>query len=129
MARTKNQKKKILIVEDDVAMSKALSFKLASEGFAIKTLFNGENVVPRLKDERFDLVLLDLIMPKMDGWQVFTRVRVEHLDTPIMVISNLSDELDIKRARELGAKRYFVKANITLAQIVEEIKRFFRISK
>ena len=122
----KNVKKKILIVEDDIALSKALSFKLAVEGFSLKTLFNGENVVPRLKEEHFDLILLDLIMPKVDGWQVFQRVRAEHLAIPIMVISNLSDPDSIKRAKDLGAKQYFVKANTSLSQIVEEIKRLLK---
>ena len=121
-------KRKILIIEDDIALSKALSFELATEGFEVKTLFNGENVVPRLKEEKFDLILLDLIMPKVDGWQVFQQVHDHGLITPIMVISNLGETTDIQRAKGLGAIEYFVKANTTLNQIVITIKKFFKQS-
>ena len=120
------EKKKILIVEDDIYMSKALSFRLAQEGFLIKTLFNGENVVPRVKAEDFDLVLLDLIMPKVDGWQVFRDMRDHHITTPIMVISNLGQPEDIDRARELGAVEYFVKNSTSLKEIIKTIQLYFK---
>lgn len=125
MSKPAKLKHKILVVEDDIAMSKALSFSLAQEGFEVKTVFNGENVVPRINEEKFDLVLLDLMMPKVDGWQVLQDVHTNKIDTPIMVISNLSQPEDIKRAKDLGASEYFVKANFSLAQIIERVKKFF----
>ncbi|MFH1412518.1 MAG: response regulator [bacterium] len=122
----KIKKKKVLIVEDDISMSKALSFSLAQEGFDIKTIFNGENVVSKVNEENFDLILLDLVMPKVDGWQVFQDVHDNNITTPIMVISNLGQEHHIKRAKDLGAVDYFIKSTSSLADIIEKIKKFFK---
>ena len=120
-----NSKKKILLVEDDIYMSKALSFKLAQEGFEVRTLFNGENVLAKIDEESFNLFLLDLIMPKVDGWQVLKDIHYRHITTPVMVVSNLGQPEDIERARELGAVEYFVKSVSSLSDIAETIKNFF----
>lgn len=125
MAKKDKNKKKILVVEDDVALSKALSFSLIQEGFEVKTIFNGENVVPRVNEENFDLILLDLIMPKVDGWQVFQDVHDNKITTPIMVISNLGQNEYIQRAKDLGAVEYFVKSKVSLFKIIEVINDFF----
>ena len=124
MPTQSTQPKKILIVEDEKPMARALELKLNKSGFEAKALFNGEEALKILETEKFDLILLDLVMPKVDGFAVLTALKEREIETPIIVTSNLSQEEDFKRAKELGAKDYFVKSDTPIADIVEHIKKF-----
>lgn len=111
--------KKILIIEDEKTLSKALELKLSLLGFAVTTAFNGEDGVALLLKESFSLILLDLIMPKMDGFEVLAILKENKIDTPVMVLSNLSQESDMRRTEEFGAKEFFIKSNTPIMAIVE----------
>lgn len=115
--------KKVLVIEDEKAIAHALELKLNRAGFEAKVVFNGEDGLNSLKKEKFDLVILDLIMPKMDGFSVLQRLKEENAKIPVIVISNLGQEEDLKRAKELGAREYFIKANTPIADIVEHIQQ------
>lgn len=114
--------KKILIAEDEKPMANALSLKLTSAGFETTLVYDGESAVSAAKNTPFDLIILDLVMPKKDGFFVLAELRKLMIATPVIVSSNLSQEEDIKRAKELGARDYFIKSDTTLAQIVEKVK-------
>ena len=114
--------KRILIAEDEKPMANALSLKLRSVGFETSLAYDGESALAALKEGQFDLILLDLVMPKKDGFFVLTELKKLKITTPVIVSSNLSQEEDIKRARELGARDYFIKSDTTLAQIVDKVK-------
>jgi len=116
------QKKKILIIEDEKPMAHALELKLTHEGFEAKSVFSGEEGIAILKSEGFDLVLLDLIMPKVDGFKVLGMLKEQNIKTPVIILTNLSQEEDEKRARDLGAVEFFIKSNTPIAQIVERVK-------
>ena len=118
--------KKILIVEDEKTLARALGFKLTYSGFAVKIVFNGEEGVALLRQEKFDLVLLDLIMPKMDGFMVLATLKAEKIKVPVMVLTNLSQEDDIKRTKEYGVKEFIIKSNTPIAVIVEHVAKFLR---
>jgi two-component system alkaline phosphatase synthesis response regulator PhoP len=118
--------KKILIIEDEKTLARALSFKLTYSGFEVKTVFNGEEGIAILKQESFSLILLDLIMPKMDGFAVLSTLRAMGIRTPVMVLSNLSQENDIKRTREFGVKDFFIKSNTPIAVIAEGVIKFLK---
>lgn len=118
--------KKILIIEDEKTLARALSYKLTYSGFAVKTVFNGEEGIAVLKQESFSLILLDLIMPKMDGFAVLSTLRTMGIRTPVMVLSNLSQENDIKRTREFGVKDFFIKSNTPIAAIAEGVTKFLK---
>ncbi len=120
------QIKKILIIEDEKPMARALELKLAHAGFSAKSTSNGEEGLALLGKENFDLVLLDLVMPKLDGLGVLEEMKKRGIKTPVMVQTNLSQEEDEKRAKEFGVKGFFVKSNTTIAEIVEQIKNFFK---
>lgn len=113
--------KKILIIEDEKSLARALGFKLTHSGFEVKMVFNGEDGVLLLGKESFDLILLDLIMPKMDGFSVLTTLKLKGNGTPVLILSNLSQESDMKRAKEFGAKGFLIKSNTPITTIVDHV--------
>ena len=119
-----NEPKKILIIEDEKPMARALELKLTHTGFRVQSVGNGEEGLVLLEKEKFDLVLLDLVMPKLDGFAVLAEIKKKGIKTPVMVQTNLSQEDDEKRAKALGAKEFFIKSNTPIAEIVEQIKSF-----
>lgn len=115
--------KKILIVEDEKPMANALVLKLTSAGFDVVLVYDGETAISTLRQSSFDLIVLDLVMPKKDGFFVLAELKKLKIATPVIVSSNLSQEEDIKRVKELGARDYFIKSDTTLAEIVEKVKQ------
>lgn len=116
-------KKKILILEDEKPLAHALELKLTHEGFDVVTTDNGEMAISLLEKEKFDLVLSDLIIPGIDGFGVLERVKSKKINVPVIVMTNLNQEEDRKRANDLGAVDFFVKSNSTLSEIVEGVKK------
>lgn len=114
--------KKILIGEDEKAIAKALQLKLSSSGYEVKNAFDGEQVIDFVEKEQFDLILLDLIMPKLDGFGTLAKLKEKGNKTPVIILSNLSQEEDEKKAKELGAKDFFIKSNTPLSEIVDHVK-------
>lgn len=115
--------KKVLIVEDERPLAHALEMKLTSEGMMTSVARNGEECLELLKENTYDVILLDMMMPVMDGFQVLQKLHNSNKDVPpIVVLSNLSMREDEERILALGAKDYFVKAETPLAKIVEYIK-------
>lgn len=116
-------RKKILIVEDEKPMANALVLKLTSAGFETVLVYDGKAAISILRESSFDLIILDLVLPKKDGFFVLAELKKLKIATPVIVSSNLSQEEDIKRVKELGARDYFIKSDTTLAEIVEKIKQ------
>jgi len=116
-------KKKIVIVDDEKPMAHALQLKLQHEGFDAFAEFDGEAGLALIEKESPDMILLDLIMPKLDGFSVLEKNRAKGIKTPIVVLSNLSQEDDEKKARALGANGFFIKSNIPIADIVNTVKQ------
>ena len=114
--------KKVLIVEDEKLIVKPLAMKLELSGFEVKVAYNGEEALETLEKEKFDIILLDLMMPKVDGFDVLAALRKKKDRTPVIVASNLNQEGDVSRALELGVTSYYVKSDITLDEIVDKIK-------
>ena len=116
--------KRILIVDDEKPLAKALELKLTHEGLSAKAVFNGVEAIKALESEKFDLILLDLVMPQEDGFKVLTDINELKLKTKVIVSSNLSQDEDIARAKSLGAVDYFIKSDTTLAKIVEKVQEY-----
>lgn len=116
-----SNKKKILIVDDEKPLARALELKLAKAGFSVKSVTDGEEALQILEKEGFDLILLDLIMPRLDGFGVLLAMKAKNIKTIPIVLTNLSQENDEKRAKEMGAREVLVKSNISLAEIVKKI--------
>src|SRR3989339_1170042 len=110
--------KKILIIEDEKPVARALELKLTHEGFEATITFNGESALETLEKETFDLIVCDLVMPKMDGFKVLETLKEKKIKTPVIVLTNLSQEDDEKRAKSLGALEFFIKSDTPIATIV-----------
>lgn len=119
-------KKRILIAEDETALSQALKRKLETVSYSVETVTNGREAIEAIAKKHYDLALLDLIMPEVDGFAVLSHCRENHLLTPIIILSNLSQEEDQHKAEELGAQGYIVKSDTPLEVVVERIDRIFK---
>jgi DNA-binding response OmpR family regulator len=117
---------KVLLVEDDTFLREICSKKLVKEGFTVFEAVDGEQVIREIDQIEPDIVLLDIILPALDGFGVLTSIRQntkEKIKTvPVIMLSNLGQEDDIKKAMEIGANNYLVKAHFTTDEIVEKIK-------
>ncbi len=115
-------KKAVLIVEDERPLAHALEMKLKNEGYVTHTCMNGTDALAELDKGGYGLVLLDLIMPVMDGFGVLTEMQQRKYGVPAIVLSNLGQEEDRNKTKQLGALDYFVKSNTPIAQIVQRVK-------
>ncbi len=114
--------KKILIIEDEKLLSKALELKLSHEGFLVETLPNGENAISLLETGQFFLVICDLMMPKVDGFDVLNMLKEKDIKVPVIILTNLSQTEDEKKVLDLGAVGFFIKSDTPLSKIVDFIK-------
>jgi DNA-binding response OmpR family regulator len=118
--------KKILLAEDDEFLSSLLKNRLQREGFSVQLAKTGTEVVEMLKTYRPDLVLLDIILPGKLGFEILEDMRKDSKlsKLPFMVMSNLGQDEDIQKAKELGAVDYFVKARIMIDDLIKRIASF-----
>lgn len=114
--------KKILLVEDEKALSNVLTLKLDSAGYKTTVAYDGEQALEEIGKQQFDLIILDLIMPKKDGFAVLGELGKMGNIIPIIVLSNLGQEEDLKRAKALGAADYFIKSDSPLTEIIEKVE-------
>ena len=122
-----DKKIKILIADDNKAIAMALDLKLQHEGFEVKVVFNGIEALDSLGKEKFDLLILDLIMPQLNGFGVLKNIKEKGIKMPVIVSSDLSQSEDINKAKELGAVDFFVKSDMSVVEMVEKIKEYFKI--
>ncbi len=115
----------VLVVEDDKFLRELISQKLVKEGYNISQAVDGEEGLKKIKEEKPDLVLLDLILPGIDGFEVLVRAKEEQevAKIPVIILSNLGQKEDIEKGIKLGAVDYLVKAHFTPGEIIEKIKR------
>lgn len=118
--------KNILFIEDESTLQKTVSAALEQEGIGVISALDGEIGLRLAREKNPDLILLDLILPKMDGFEVLKALKSDpaYSHIPVIVLTNLESNDDIERALSLGARSYLIKANYALPQIVEKIKTF-----
>ena len=117
--------KKILLIEDEFRLQKTIGNLLEEEGYKIIYALNGEVGVNMANKENPDLILLDLVLPKIDGFEVLRRLKEkkETKNIPVIILTNLDDFMDVERCLELGATTYLVKADQDLKDIKEKINQ------
>ncbi len=121
------EKIKILIGEDEKSLAKALTYKLKKAGFDAVAVYNGEEVMEYLGKNIINLIILDLVMPKKDGFAVLSELREKKIKIPVIVASNLGQQKDIEEAKSLGAVDYIIKSDTPLGEIVERINKLVKI--
>lgn len=116
----------ILVAEDDVLYAKVYMNKLVKEGYLVTVVGNGTDALKKAKEIMPDLMLLDLIMPEMDGFEVLKKLKQdpETKKIRVVVMSNLGQDSDISKAKELGAEEYFVKTNMSIMDVMEKIRSY-----
>jgi len=120
-------KKKILIIEDEATLQKALNDILQQEGFEVFSATDGLMGLEVAKREEPDLILLDIILPKMNGFEVLAKLKADNEITPVVILTNLSDVNDVQKALDLGATTYLVKADFHLDEVIAKIKEILHI--
>lgn len=117
-------KAKVLVVEDEEILLTALKEELLNGGYEVEGAVDGQDGLDKVKTFKPDLILLDLVMPKMDGMEMLQRLKADNemRDTPVVILTNLSDYERISEALSLGAMDYLVKANYKLEDLLDKVK-------
>ncbi len=117
--------KSILLVEDDPFLIDIYTTKLKEAGFSIKVAINGEEAIRKIKEKKPDLVILDIVLPQMDGWAILREIKSEpkFKNLKVIILSNLGQKEEVEKGMDLGAIKYLIKAHYTPSQVVEEIKK------
>ena len=120
--------KKILIVEDDTFLVKMYLERLQDEGYKVAVASNGEEGLQKAEFDKPDLILLDMILPKMNGFDFLKEIKSKSdlKDIPVVILSNLGQDQDVKLGKELGAVDYLVKTQHPLTGVVEKISKHLK---
>jgi two-component system, OmpR family, phosphate regulon response regulator PhoB len=121
-------KAKILIVEDDALLVKMYKTKFENEGYEVIVAGDGEQGLVYIKQYLPDFIILDFMMPKLSGMGLLEQLALDpqSKNIPVMMLSNMSNPLEIENAKRLGAKEFLIKANYTPGQIVEIVKKYLQ---
>ena len=115
---------KILIVEDDLFLANLLSLRFKKESFEVIQAFSGTEALEKLKSVRPDVILLDIILPQKNGFEVLESIsqNPQTSSIPVIIVSNLGQESDIEKGKMLGAIDYYVKARLSIDELVNKVK-------
>ena len=124
--------KRILLVEDDPFLIDIYQKKLEDSGFKVEVAKDGEKAFEILKEKNFDLILLDIVLPKIDGWKILEEIgkmkkeKKELEKMKIVIWSNLGEKEDVKKGLSLGATSYLIKANFTPTEVIKEVEKLLK---
>ncbi len=120
--------KNILLVEDDPFLIDIYVTKLKEAGFEIEVAKNGQTALKFLNRKKYDLLVLDIVLPRIDGWEILEKIRKQEKlrDLLIIILSNLGQRQEVKKGLDLGATKYLIKAHYKPSEIVEEIKKMLK---
>jgi len=122
---TADSKKIVFVVEDDSFLVQAYQIKFEKEGMEVWVATDGEEALDFLKKEPPDVILLDIMLPKVSGFSVLEAIRKDERwkGVPVIILSNLGQQQDIERGKALGVVEYIVKANAKINEVVEKVKK------
>ena len=118
--------KRILLVEDEMTHLRVMQSKLEKEGYIVIVATDGEMGLQKIETESPDIILLDILLPKLDGFDVLTKMKERGITTPVIVVSNSGQPVEIDKALALGAKDYLVKAEFNPQDVVEKVASFLK---
>lgn len=122
---------KVLIAEDDHFLSSLLKARLEKENFLVKQTFDGEETLSVVKEFEPNLIVLDLIMPRLSGFEFLEKISIDpqYNQIPVIVVTNLGQDNDVQKAKRLGVEEYFVKAKTSIDDLVVTIKGYVKSPK
>lgn len=124
------KEKRVLLAEDDPFLSGMYQTKLSLEGFDVTVAMNGEEALAKLRENEFDIALLDIMMPKLNGFEVLKEIRKSKSQAvakiPVIMLTNLGQKSDVEQGLLLGANDYIVKANFTPSEVLVKIKTLIK---
>ncbi|TSC67172.1 MAG: PAS domain S-box [Parcubacteria group bacterium Gr01-1014_72] len=128
--KRESHRKKILIVEDEEVLASLLSKKLTEAGYAVEIAADGETGYAKAKSQKPDIVLLDMLLPKMNGMEILKRLREDGIlpSLPVLVISNSGQPVELDEVRRLGVRDYLIKLNFNPEDVLERVNTVFRTS-
>ena len=120
--------KQILLVEDDPFLIDIYTTKLKDSGFLVEVASDGEQALAKVKEKKPDLVILDIVLPKVDGWEILRKIKSESKieDLKIIILSNLGQKEEVEKGIALGVSKYLVKAHYTPSEVAEEVKKILK---
>jgi DNA-binding response OmpR family regulator len=124
--------KNILLIEDDPFLVDIYTTKLKESGFNIEVATDGEKGLRELSEKNFDLLLLDIVLPQVDGWEILGKIKslsvnIKHLENlKIVILSNLGQKEEVEKGIEMGATKYLIKAHYTPSEVVAEIEQLLK---
>lgn len=119
---------RVLVVEDDLFLRDLYSDILKAEGYTVETAADGEEAFPKIKQGGYNLILLDIILPKLDGLELMRRIKSAPIQNPnkcVLFLTNLDKDEEIKTALKLG-EGYLIKSQITPATLIQEVKSYLQ---
>ncbi|MFN3301738.1 MAG: response regulator transcription factor [Patescibacteria group bacterium] len=124
-----NKKAKILIAEDEEILRRMYATKFRAEGFEVFETANGVETLEMAKKIKPEIILLDIIMPLADGFSVLKKIKEDKTlkDIPVILLTNLAQNNDIKEGLKIGAIDYLVKTEFTPSQVVEKVKKILKL--
>lgn len=120
--------KSILLVEDDPFLIDIYTTKLREVGFLVEVAEDGEKGLRKLAEKNFDLLVLDIVLPQINGWEILEKIKKDEKfkNLKVVILSNLGQKEEVKKGKELGATKYLIKAHYTPSEVVEEIKQILK---
>ncbi len=120
--------KTILLVEDDPFLIDIYTTKLKESGFFVEVAQGGESVFRKIEEKKPDLIVLDIVLPQIDGWEILRKIKKDGKlkDIKVIILSNLGQKAEVEKGLSLGAEKYLIKAHFTPSEVVAEIKQLLK---
>ncbi len=125
-----DKKVNVLLVEDDVFLANIYKTKFTMEGFEVTHADNGELAITEANKKKPDIILLDVLLPKKDGFTVLTELKGDNSevkDVPVILLTNLGQKDDVEKGLEMGAEDYLIKAHFKPSEVVEKVRKILKI--
>ncbi len=114
---------KILLVEDDPFLVEIYTTKLKEAGYDVVVAEDGDTALRKINEDTPDLMLLDIVLPNFNGWEILRKIKSDKNKVKVVVLSNLGEKEEVEKGMKLGATKYLVKAHYTPSEVVKEIKQ------
>ena len=120
--------KNILLIEDDPFLVDIYAFQLKEVGFSLEVATKGEEALRKLRERKYHLLILDIVLPQVDGWEILREIKSDKKlkDIKVIILSNLGQKEEVEKGIKLGANKYLIKAHYTPSEVIKEVKKILK---